>query len=110
MAKSLLAASVVEAAGESSLLYLQHYATGVYKGVYEKVKAEQAWQIYMVGTYARRGREEQHAPQYETKDSVASPKGINLFIDANAAAMPRSQRAHEHPCRAVTVAYTQHEA
>lgn len=44
MAKILLAASVVEAAGESSRLalpYLQHYATGVYKGVYAKLEAEQ---------------------------------------------------------------------
>lgn len=41
MAQNLLAASVVEAAGESSrlaLLYLQHYATGVYKGVCRHAK------------------------------------------------------------------------
>lgn len=74
MAKSLLAASAVEAAGEGSrlaLLYLQHYATGVYKGIYKgvykgvyaKVKAEQvvANSPY-IPRYARRSREEQHAP------------------------------------------------
>lgn len=67
MAKNLLAASVVEAAGESSslaLLYLQLYATGVYKGVYTKVKAEPvvADRCVHLGTYAGRGRKEQHAP------------------------------------------------
>lgn len=64
MAKILLAASVVEAAGESSRLalpYLQHYATGVYKGVYlGKIRGRTRRGNESMSTYARRGGQEQY--------------------------------------------------
>lgn len=99
MAKILLAASVVEAAGESSRLalpYLQHYATGVYKGVYANSRQSKTWQTAHenLSRYARRGRQEQHTPLNMKQRTLEQAQSILIHLSTPTLLQCHARREH----------------